>query len=245
MLSLLRKVRKTLISQNKVTHYLAYAIGEIILVVIGILIALQVNSSYQVAKTKQLEVKYLKEMRNNLIFDLNDIDFNIRFNESRYASNEIVLQHLRRRLPYHDSLDFHLSNLLLTTRSISNTSAYEGLKSRGLEIISNDSLRAEITKMYTFSFPNAIDFEHVDDHPHQYNIVWPAVTKAIELDSLGRSAKPINYDAMLNDIQFKNALATNLTLRNYMLDTYKGLRANVTHLISQIESELVELEGKE
>ena len=55
MISLLRKVRKTLIKQNKVTHYLVYAIGEIILVVIGILIALQVNSSYQVAKTKQLE----------------------------------------------------------------------------------------------------------------------------------------------------------------------------------------------
>ena len=138
-----------------------------------------------------------------------------------------------------------MSNLLFSTRTLHNSSAFESLKSRGLEIISNDSLRAKITKMYTFSFPNAIDFEHVDDHPHQYNIVWPAVTKAIELDSLGRSAKPINYDAMLSDIQFKNALATNLTLRNYMLGTYRGLKTNVTSLIEHIDAELVVLEGKE
>lgn len=43
MISFLRKIRHKLLSQNRVTRYFAYAMGEIILVVIGILIALQIN----------------------------------------------------------------------------------------------------------------------------------------------------------------------------------------------------------
>jgi hypothetical protein len=121
--------------KNKFTNYLLYAIGEIILVVVGILIAVQINSSYQAYQTQQLEIKYLKEMHANLIFDLKDIEFNTNFNQGRLNSNKIVLEHLRARLPYHDSLDFHLSNLVFSTRTLPNASAYESLKSKGLEII--------------------------------------------------------------------------------------------------------------
>ena len=44
MISFFRKIRQKLLSENRVTRYLAYAVGEILLVVIGILIALQVNT---------------------------------------------------------------------------------------------------------------------------------------------------------------------------------------------------------
>jgi hypothetical protein len=44
MIKLIRYIRKSLIAQGKITKYLKYAIGEIFLVVIGILIALQINN---------------------------------------------------------------------------------------------------------------------------------------------------------------------------------------------------------
>ncbi|MEN2282966.1 DUF6090 family protein [Algoriphagus sp. SE2] len=44
MISLFRKIRQKLLSQNRVTRYLIYALGEILLVVIGILIALTINN---------------------------------------------------------------------------------------------------------------------------------------------------------------------------------------------------------
>ena len=44
MISFLRKIRQKLLSQNRVTRYLVYALGEIFLVVIGILIALSINN---------------------------------------------------------------------------------------------------------------------------------------------------------------------------------------------------------
>ncbi|WP_073571144.1 DUF6090 family protein [Algoriphagus zhangzhouensis] len=57
MLSFFRKIHQKLLSQNRVTQYLAYAIGEIILVVIGILIALQVNNWNENRKNGEIEHK--------------------------------------------------------------------------------------------------------------------------------------------------------------------------------------------
>ena len=48
-----------MINKNKVGKYLLYAIGEIVLIVIGILIALQLNILNDVSKNKQLEINYL------------------------------------------------------------------------------------------------------------------------------------------------------------------------------------------
>jgi hypothetical protein len=53
MISFFRKIRQKLLSQNRVTRYLANAIGEIVLVVIGILIALQVNIQKELAEEKK------------------------------------------------------------------------------------------------------------------------------------------------------------------------------------------------
>ena len=61
MISLFRKIRQKLLSQNRVTRYLIYALGEIVLVTIGILIALQVNSQ----KLKKQKASRLKNLQQN------------------------------------------------------------------------------------------------------------------------------------------------------------------------------------
>jgi hypothetical protein len=63
MISFFRKIRQKLLSQNKVTRYLVYALGEIILVVIGILIALQVNNWNEGRKQRQVELKYFFNLK--------------------------------------------------------------------------------------------------------------------------------------------------------------------------------------
>lgn len=69
MIKFYRKIRKKLIEQSKVRNYFFYAIGEIFLVVIGILIALQINTwNEQRMKNKELEllVRLKDELQNNL-----------------------------------------------------------------------------------------------------------------------------------------------------------------------------------
>ena len=247
MIKFFRKIRQKMLTENKFSKYLLYAIGEIVLVVIGILIALQINNWNNDKEQRKLEAKYLNEIQNNLRADLSDIVFNINFNESKLKSNKIVLDYLQGNIEYSDSLEFHMSNLFLSTRTLVNTSAFESLKSRGLEIISNDSLRQRITTLYEFTFYNAIDFETKDVQELQYHILIPEVKdnlnitefKPVKGNPNGR-ATPINKEMLLNNHSFKNALMMSHTLRSYLISIYKNLKISVEKCIKQIEIELNE-----
>jgi len=66
MLKFFRKIRKNLINQNRFSKYLIYAIGEIILVVIGILIALSINNWNEGRKSRVVELRVLKQIEADL-----------------------------------------------------------------------------------------------------------------------------------------------------------------------------------
>ena len=74
MIKLFRKIRQRLISDNKFSKYLIYAIGEILLVVIGILIALQVNNWNEARKLDKKITEALKEIHRDLSEDIKESD---------------------------------------------------------------------------------------------------------------------------------------------------------------------------
>ena len=71
MIKFFRKIRQNLIMENKKGKYFKYAIGEIVLVVIGILIALQINNWNEQRKTKDLYYSYLTRLKEDFTFILN------------------------------------------------------------------------------------------------------------------------------------------------------------------------------
>lgn len=83
MISFLRKIRQKLLQQNRITQYLTYAIGEIILVVFGILIALQINNANEARKAKQSERVVLKNIVQDLKAD------SLAFNDNLYLLSKI------------------------------------------------------------------------------------------------------------------------------------------------------------
>ncbi len=81
MIKFFRKIRQNLLTENKFGKYLTYAIGEIILVVIGILIALSINNwNENQKKKKQLDAIYTT-IEQNLKTDLENIKIPIKFYE--------------------------------------------------------------------------------------------------------------------------------------------------------------------
>ena len=88
MIKFFRKIRQRLLSENKFSKYLIYAIGEIILVVIGILIALQINNWNENKKLKTEEIKFLKNFKQSLIADK---EFNsFRFDKYKQTKNLLL-----------------------------------------------------------------------------------------------------------------------------------------------------------
>lgn len=73
MLNFFRRIRRRLIDEGKLKSYLVYAVGEILLVMIGILLALQVNNWNQSSQTKAKEQKMLIALQGEFTHNLNSL----------------------------------------------------------------------------------------------------------------------------------------------------------------------------
>jgi hypothetical protein len=148
-----RNIRQNLINEEKTSKYFKYAFGEIMLVVIGILIALQINNWNEGVKTKILETKILKELRNNLILDIDEIHNDVSFMDSINKACSDIKTYLEKNDTPNDSLFNILSILRITPHFDPNKSGYQLLQSKGVEVISNDSLRNAISLLYERAYP--------------------------------------------------------------------------------------------
>ena len=89
MIKFFRKIRQRLLTENKFSKYLFYAIGEIVLVVIGILIALQINNWNNNRIEDQVETNILKEILVNLKKDVVNMNLKIEFNNNKAMHNNV------------------------------------------------------------------------------------------------------------------------------------------------------------
>lgn len=143
MLKFFRRIRKTLLAESKFSKYLVYAIGEIILVVIGIVIALQLNEWNDDRKNKKLENEYYCRLLDDVLLDEEQIRDLRQLAEARLtASNAAARLLLDNASEKADIAD----QIALSTRAIysdfePNNSAFEDLKSgANLNIIRDKSV---------------------------------------------------------------------------------------------------------
>jgi len=175
MLTFLRKIRKSLIeslpsrqaggsSRNPTSPtgrparplggYLLYATGEILLVMIGILLALQINNWNEFRKQRLKEKEILSGLVENLELNIQTLKMDKLLLEQYNQSSRIVLSVLDNRLPFVDSLGkhFHIARLPKTNLSLSQ-SGYEQYKNIGYDIILDNEAKQEIISFFESTFP--------------------------------------------------------------------------------------------
>ena len=152
MTKLFRKIRFDLMQTGKTAKYIKYAIGEIILVVIGILIALQINNWNENQKSKKDERYVLTEILKNLEEDAVLVDEII--GQRQKAKNAVIVlqKFMNSETKEPDSLQYYMANLLTFERYFPINNAYEILKSKGLQL-SNDGLTTKISRYYDYEQP--------------------------------------------------------------------------------------------
>lgn len=238
MSRIFNKIRQNLLAQGRVARYFTYALGEILLVVVGILIALQVNNWNAEQKAGQEELKILKEMRNNLANDLDDCFWNINKQKELRRSNMTVLQHLEARTPFQDSLRKHYGNLIYSTTQRRNMAAYDHLKAKGIDLIRNDSLRRNITAVYSERYYYIERQELEYDNAYQMNEVIPHLNAKVHMSESSRTGEPIILARLQEDDAFKGMLRMNIKIRQFMIERYTSLSDDLKHLIRHIDSEI-------
>lgn len=90
MIKFFRNIRKRMLGENRFTRYLLYAVGEIILVVIGILLALQINNWNEGRKELKAEVEFLKGVKTDLKQDRDFIVYVMDINQDKLKTYAIL-----------------------------------------------------------------------------------------------------------------------------------------------------------
>jgi hypothetical protein len=142
--------------EKKSAIYFKYAIGEIILVVIGILIALQINNWSEQTKNRDFELKMLNEVKKGLTNDINFLKTNTLYRYGVLDSVlEIAVQYVKDKKTFNDSLyaTGFASRLEFGAAISFNRGPYEAVKSAGIDRIINDSLRNKLINYYDFELP--------------------------------------------------------------------------------------------
>ena len=149
MIKLFRKIKQNLISENKFSKYLIYALGEIILVVIGILIALQINNWNENRKNKKIERNYLISLVEEFEFNKLNLETIVTLNDKNANFGLQILKHTGPLEPEISNKSF--DSLLVNTIGYEvefrprNEIIDELIASGKLALINNSILRTELS----------------------------------------------------------------------------------------------------
>ncbi len=242
MIKFFRNIRKNLINEGKTSRYLKYAIGEIILVVIGILIALQINNWNENRKLDNVELNLLYEIKSNLNESSRMLEYTLEANKELVKGYKILLKHVEEKKPYKESLDTIFGRISYWNSPYFTSTAYETLKSRGSEIIQNDSLKQQIVELYEAAFVYLSKDWDQSMWVDRESIIRPYYAKhfAEELDENVNKifAKPNDYEDILNDSDFTNILRLSITSLDSGNLACNGINEYIKNVMDAIDKEL-------
>jgi len=244
----LRKARKKVLSQDNIIRYWKYAIGEVVLIVIGILLALYLNNLNTRQELKAEQIKILKEIKSNLKSSIISFERAIDMEKNYMVFNEMILDHMDNRQPYDPSMDRAFGTYFWTISSSAVTGAYDYLKSKGIDLISNDSLRVEISFLFESDFVLLKKENEVWANNLQQNISYPYHVKHFRKYYPENSksqdfeyARPFNYDKLLEDEYFQSINSEIISNRKWNINSLENTIAKTKTLISDIDTELEKL----
>ena len=218
MIKFFRKIRQNLISEGKTGKYFKYAIGEIILVVIGILIALQINNWNENTTFKNELKQIVKEVHNDLNQDIIYLKKEIK-NEKAFINNIDNLLNNRNKMSA-DSLLNNISKVHSITSFIPVNFGYNKLNKHPRTEMLPDSLTNNLTTYYSaFSNDmNNIFYEGLS--LYSLNIFRDYLIKygfPIETKKLERPKDISNLNHIINDIEFIGILRNTKQNRSVQL----------------------------
>lgn len=240
MIKFFRQIRQTLIMENKTGKYLKYALGEIVLVVIGILIALQINNWNQDRIDRKNEMKILKELKTDLDITINDLENTIFEVQQRFDSTIVVLEYIDAQIPFEDKMYSPFDYMRGPRWFYPRTITYENLKSSGINKITNDSIKIKLAEVFGQKLNRIKDIEG-----RMLELLWDLnqelenVSVYTEINHSGATLViPEHFESFKENKSLVNSIITFNNRRNLALFIYKNYRESVLELKKIIEEEL-------
>ncbi len=253
MIKFFRRIRQNLLAENRFSKYLLYAIGEIILVVAGILIALQINNNNEARKQRALELHYLKNIKTDLELNIAHLDNYIVTREKAINSANTIIEHYEGK-PIEDLEVFNVHTVNIYTwqkfTQINNT-FQELVNSGNLALISNDSIKGTLLNMeslYNTMKNEEAHFRYDAEvllYEPQYNMMDmnPIVQNYMYQVSNGtmgerRKLSEEEFGNMLKDTKQKNGFVMAVYEFTVMNNQFRQMKVMCEQLIQLIDKEI-------
>jgi hypothetical protein len=229
MINFFRSLRQNLLLEGKNGKYLKYAFGEVILVVIGILIALQINNWNESRKDKKLVHHYAKGLVRDLKLDTFELHDIIKFHEERILGFDDIIGLKDKDLSnssINDSLYILFRKYCLNLAEFSNNeNTLTQLKSTGDLTLFKDSIKNSIItfEMYAEKVEGQGSF-YAQAYINNRNISKKILDYTVFLDSsyfndripTGKKFPPANYTDNLKREFFNEVLMLKANSKNYV-----------------------------
>lgn len=229
--------------EGNIIRYVVYAIGEILLIVIGILIALQINSWYSFRQDRVAEKEYLLRMVEDLKIDTVNIASMIGLAKEKETSIEFLFPYVRSKdkviidtLQFIDR--FVKSSYLGWAHYQVTTGTIEELRNTGdFRLIQNAPLRSEIVNYYLQAEQG---YQRIEKRRGNYpNEIYRLVPRS-EDDESYRSDLNSNIEMieLLRNSNLANSMMAELNLAQFIYISLNDLLENSRKLLLEIENEI-------
>ena len=254
MIKLFRNTRRRLISDNRVTKYILYAIGEIALVMIGILLALQVNEWNNRRIDIQKEQSILKNLHvdfENNIKNLDDV-YNS-FMEAYVASLTLLEIINDDDVIDPEEIEKLIDEIINKTKSLDliTGSIDEIFNTGSLNLIRDPTLRKEISN-WSYNFTDTDD-DIVIYKNYLFEFFIPSLTDKVilrnmdipsyfgpdhEFQEIPKSRFSIDYNKTIRTVEFENEVYNNALNYMYVINSYKLFQNYLKNTLKLIESNI-------
>jgi hypothetical protein len=236
-------------SENKFSKYLLYAIGEIILVVIGILIALWINSLYQNYRNNELASIYLNDFKRDLVADTITLNERIIYNERFVKQIDTIVYILATKIELSDKELLHFMEkhnaIMRESYFIPEKITIKQLESsNGSHLISSKELKDLLFRYYTMNDRYEQNVEK-SVQLYQHNFFNRDFMKAYISDNVfmlyaGLSLNRPKFDLnkLKNDDDYISSLVHKRGISEDQNSGYKTIKALAKDIIKLINSEL-------
>jgi hypothetical protein len=243
MINFFRKIRRKLADDNQLLKYSRYAVGEILLVMVGILLALQVNNWNEERKKVKTTIIAFQELINNVKLDLDDLKRNVKSDSSTQSSVSHVLKIIENKTPYDSTMSIHFGGMTKYSNFFHHKSAFENLRSTGFDLVKNESLRFAIIKYYDETCNYLLKLENNPINPHELNFVQPFMMEHFYFSSFFEPAYPIDYNNLLKQEKLISILSTKHRLFDWKRKRSLDVINEGEKLIALIQEELIVLKN--
>lgn len=229
--------------QHTKTSWKGY-LFELISVFLGVSLAFALSTWNEQRHLRDSEQKTLIEIRNSLALDLQDIEDNIMGHKKGMESCNAFIHLAQNDEQSIDSIGMRYFYVFRDFIAVQNTSAYESLKSKGMEIIKNDSLRLQIISLYDYHFQivEKLEETYAENQFHQsyFHPINDLLAPYLLFNKQGMPSS-IQLPIRLTKEEQKRLLSYLWRMqvnRRFMLNQYKVMKEKVIALQNAITQEL-------